>query len=86
MLWLNLSVAFVSIERCECSSIRNYIEGGTITAAGTEFCHSCVDIFASFFSAISCALAKGQRLRIVQKDVTGGWRRVSGFIIEICLR
>lgn len=57
---------------CKCSSIRNYIEGGTITAAGTEFCHSCVDIFASFFSAISCPLAKGQRLRIVQKDVTGG--------------
>lgn len=52
MLWLNLSVAFVSIERCKCSSIRNYIEGGTITAAGTEFCHSCVDIFASFFSAL----------------------------------
>lgn len=66
----------MSIERCKCSSIRNYIEGATITAAGTEFCHSCVDILAPFFSALfslvlSCAFAKGQRLRIVQNGAEG---------------
>lgn len=83
MLWLNLSVAFVCIERCKCSSIRNYIEGGTITAAGTEFCHSCVDIpLSSVLSFLCCFLVLSPKdsafelCRMVQKVVSR--RRVSG--------
>lgn len=61
------------------------MKGGTITAAGTDFCHSFVGIFVSFFSAFLLTFLVRMPKDSAFEDGAGR-KSGMGFIIEICLR